>query len=138
LSRARRSPRTLVLCLLALAGAACGGSPTEPSPVNQTINGSVAAFSQTSHTFTAMRAGSMRVTLTWQAAADRDLDLLLTESNCESLFGQPPCPILQESIASAGSSETVTHVVQTGQQVKIWIDSYSVSNHSYSIQIVID
>jgi hypothetical protein len=127
-----------VLLAAALAASGCGKSPTGPSTFNQTINGSVSTFTYTSHAFTAPRAGTMTIALTWQAGTDRDLDLYLTDGNCADFYGVTPCVTLAESFASSGTSETVTFPAQVGRQFQIWVDSFSTTNHSYSLRITIE
>lgn len=129
--------RTALALLLAAGVSACSSNPAGPSPFNQTINGTLASFGYQSHDFTAPRAGTMTVMLTWPSATARDLDLYLTETSCSDIYGLDPCVFLAESIASEGSSELVSRTVSSGDDLRIWVDSFSFSNHSYSLQISI-
>jgi hypothetical protein len=80
----------------------------------------------------------MTIALTWQAGTDRDLDLYLTDGNCADFYGVTPCVTLAESFASSGTSETVTFPAQVGRQFQIWVDSFSTTNHSYSLRVTIE
>lgn len=131
----------LVACVLAVASltVACSNSPTQPSPFNQTINGNLASFEYVAHNFTPPRTGTLTVVLTWTAAADRDLDLYLTDATCDDIYGQtPPCTFLEQSIASTGNSERITRAVQQGTPLRLWVDSFSFSGHNYTMQITIE
>jgi hypothetical protein len=121
----------LLLC------AACGSDAAGPEePFEQTITGQVAAFATTSHTVTAPRGGTFRAVLTWQNAAV-DLDLYLTDATCNE-YPKGSCTIIAESDAISGTTETVQHTVTSGQQMKLWVDSFSTSlSASYSVAVSI-
>jgi hypothetical protein len=129
--------RFLLACLLVVGASACG-SPAGPSPFTQTINGSIGSFGYQSHDLTAPRAGTLTVLLRWEAGNSRDLDLYLTATSCEDIYGLDPCVFLAESILSEGTSEVVSRVVQSGEALKIWVDSFSTSNHGYSLDVTIE
>jgi hypothetical protein len=126
------------LFALTVLAVACNGSPTQPSPYTETINGSIASNAYLSHVFTTPRAGTMTVTLNWTAGADRDLDLYLTSAACADIYGLEPCTLLEESFAVEGTSETISRAVAADEAFRIWVDSFSSSNHSYTLNIAID
>jgi len=125
----------LLLAAVALVSAGCNNSPTAPSPFNQTVNGSIGSFAYLSHDLTTPRAGVLTITLTWPAGDGRDLDLYVTPQDCQDIYGEQPCTFLEESFASVGTSETITRAVQSGEPFRIWIDSFSFSDHAYTLQI---
>lgn len=125
--------------LLLLAGLiACGDDdPVDPgTPFEQTLNGSIESGATTIHAFTAPRGGSMEAVLDW-ADSEIDLDLYLTDAACT---GYPPddCDMIDASTAGTGSQETVQSAVTSGQQLKLWVDSWSLEDSDYSIDITID
>ena len=129
--------RLLLACLLVVGASACS-NPAGPSPFTQTINANLASFGYQAHDFTAPRAGTLTVLLTWPAGVSRDLDLYLTASSCADIYGLDPCVFLAESILSAGTSEVVSRPVQSGEALKIWVDSFSQSSHGYSLELTIE
>ena len=124
--------------LLCLALAACGGSPSAPSPpeFQESISGTVAAYGTTQHSFSAPRAGQLKLVLTWPSAAI-DLDLYLTGPTCDTY---PPlnCTTLATAAGASGTTETLTFTVASGDRVKYWIDNFHPSQGSaYTVQITI-
>ena len=123
--------------LLAFAVLACGDDPTDPSdPFEQTLTGSIEAAGTTSHSITTPRGGTLRAVLTWPNG-EIDLDLYLTAAGCN---GYPPldCTILDTSDSFTGTQETVQRTVTSGQQYKLWVDSYSDLDSDYTLEITID
>jgi hypothetical protein len=126
----------LTLLLLPLLAACGSDSPTAPDEFRQEITGTVSVFGTTEHSLTVPRAGNMEVTLRW-ANASIDLDLYLTESSCT---GYPPvdCSILAASDASDTNQESIQRTVSSGQQYKVWVDNFSMSDPSnYTITVTV-
>ena len=123
---------------------ACGSSdsPTGPSvggDFSQTISGTVDVFSETRHPFSVPTSGDLTLRLTW-GDGGVDLDLYLANSSCSvSLYPLNNCGIVAQSIASSGTSETITRVVSAGQQYQVWVDNLSpTSSQNYTLSIAID
>jgi hypothetical protein len=134
----------LAMAVLSLAGCSGddngdGDNPNAPSsqPFTTTITGNVAAFAVARHAFTAPRAGSMRLTLTWTGSAD--LDLYLAPSTCQNLFPLGQCGVLAESDAATGNQEVVTRTVANGDNYAIFVDSFAATGaNAYSIAVRIE
>ena len=129
--------KRLLPLLLAVTVLACGDDPAgTEEPFDQTFTGNVAAGATISHTVTAPRSGTLRAVLTW-LDGQVDLDLYLTAATCT---GYPPsdCTLLDSSEAFSGTSETVDGSVVSGQQRKLWVDSWSDVASNYTIEVTID
>lgn len=123
--------------LLVFAVLACGDDPFDPSqPFEQTINGTIEPGGTTSHSLTTPRGGTLQAVLTW-ANGQIDLDLYLTADGCN---GYPPedCTLLDSSTSFTGTQETVQRTVNSDQQYKVWVDSFSGLESNYSIEVTID
>jgi hypothetical protein len=77
----------------------------------------------------------MSLTLTWQTLAD--LDLYLTAASCADIYSDGACQLLEVSDATTGSSEAITRAVQSGEQFKMWVDNFSGTPQSYTVQVTI-
>lgn len=78
----------------------------------------------------------MTVTLSWATSA-ADLDLYLTSSSCADVY-LSACARLAVSDGAIGTSEVITRTVASGETFKVWVDSFSFSPHSYTLQIRIE
>jgi hypothetical protein len=126
--------KSLGLAALLLGLTACG-SPTAPSPYNQTITGSVDVFGTNRHSLAIPQTGNMTLTLTWPDSSV-DLDLYLTSTSCTVLYPKSACNILQSSSTSSGASERISRTVSGGDSYNIFVDNLSVSRtQSYTLTI---
>lgn len=122
---------------VALFSVGCGGgSPTSPTPrsFTQTITGTVSSFGTTSHNVSVGRNGNARWSVTWTGGGD--LDLYLTATGCN---GYPPtdCQILAAADGFA-NPEVITRTVTSGEQFKLWVDSFEANARNYTITYTID
>jgi hypothetical protein len=140
--------RLAILVLAVLIGGACGSkkaegdngtnppsptpTPTPGDPVGETTNGTVGGFAVVQHPLNASRDGTLTVTLTWQGAAS--LALYLTSGTCPDVYGSNACERLAVSDQATGNTETVSRAVKSGEQYKIWVDNFSVTSQTYTIQ----
>src|SRR6266849_8435089 len=95
--------------LIAMCTVTCGSSTTAPSPFIQPVPGTVTVFGTVAHPLSISRTGNMTLRLDW-GDGTVDLDLFLTATSCTDIFS-PLCQILTKSNASAGTSETITRLV---------------------------
>ena len=132
---------------LLVGGVACGGlfggSPTGPSSdtpqaFNTTVTGTVSAFGNVRHPFSAPRGGNQTIRLTWQDATV-DLDLYLAVNACTVLYPQSSCGILAASNAGQGVvNEQINRTVTAGEGFSVWVDNLHLSRpQNYSIQLTI-
>jgi hypothetical protein len=130
---------TAALLVGLLAGAACGGDnggPTNPSPPGgdpsfSTVTGNIGAFEYVAHQYNATRNGNLTITLTWQG--NTDLDLHLTAGNCQDIYGNNACTRLATSEQVTGNSETISRAVQSGEQFRVWVDSFATVGQAYTV-----
>jgi hypothetical protein len=126
--------RKFLAAMLLVPLLACGDDTTGPGvPYTQTLNDNVTAFGTTSHNVTAVRAGTMTITLTWVGPAD--LDLYLTNRNCTDI---DDCTVYDESIAASGNSEAVSKNVTKDELLKLWVDSFHGSSVAYTLRVRIE
>jgi len=123
--------------------AGCSDSPTSPSDpppdddVEETFTGSVPGFGVSQHAFTATRAGQLRARLTW-VDKSVDLDLYLTRADCNVYPLQGGCNTLAISDGNSGTLETITRTATSGEQLRFWIDSFSLGDASYMLEVAIE
>ena len=129
------------IVLVAALATACGGSgnggPTSPTPqpFNQTLTGTVSVFGTTFHPISTPRAGSMRLTLSWNSGVD--LDLYLTNPNCE-LANLASCQLLAAADGFV-NPETITRTVSANESFRVFVDSNSTTQSAnYTLTIRID
>jgi hypothetical protein len=130
---------TAALLVALVAGAACGGGtggPTNPSPPGgdpnlSTVTGNVGAFEYVAHQYNAARNGNLTITLTWQG--NTDLDLHLTAGSCQDIYGNNACTRLATSEQVTGNSETISRAVQSGEQFRVWVDSFATVAQAYTV-----
>jgi hypothetical protein len=146
--------------LVTLGATACGGdtgpsSPTSPSspvspapapppppppasgPFTQTISGAADRFEHAFHDFTAPRAGTATITVSWASGRD-DLDLALSAATCR--IDEVGCPTIAEALDTAqvdGTSEQVSTELTEGQAVRIWVSNFRPRLTSYTVRIEI-
>lgn len=125
--------------LLTFALVACGDDPVGTGdPFEQTFTGTVAAGDWTGHTISAPRGGTLTAVLTWPSSAN-DLDLLLTTGSCTGdQWPGNSCTVLDTADGVADAQEVVAATVSSGQQYKVWVDSYADVSSTYTIRVRID
>lgn len=135
----RLLPLLVLVCAVA-PGACVTKSSTEPDPpepsgYSNTVTGTVEAFQWTHHELSVPRSGSLRVELTW--ADGGDLDLHLTLNTCTGPLDLTCEPL--ESSFQGDTSEVITRTVSTGEQFRLWVDSYVTTGpRNYTLKITID
>ena len=130
------------LLLAVASGCGKGKNPAAPGPVppqphTQSLNGTVSIFGTTRHSLTIPRSGNLRVTLNW--TGDVDLDLYLTNSNCQALYPVETCGVILASDSFVGTQETIAQNVSSGEVFALFVDSLSTTQAAtYTIDIRID
>ena len=119
----------VIACLFLLVMSACGGNgnpaaPTSPAqqPYNQTLTGTVSNFGVTYHSLQIPRSGNLTLRLTWPDST-LDVDLYLTVSGCDQIYGPTACNQLAGSNNSTGTSETIARTVNSGENFTIFVDN---------------
>ena len=113
---------TLVL-IMTLAASACGGgstptAPPTPQPFNLTAGGSLGPSEYTIVPFTAPRAGTATIQVSW--SGNGNIDLYLTDQNCNAFPVNDACPIKSMSQTASANPEQITRTVTAGEQFKVW------------------
>lgn len=118
----------LILVTAAFTGSAACSNKNSPSNNPTNFSGTVAIFATNSHSFTASKAGTITVKLTWSDGTV-DLDLYATASTCTAtdpiLSSNPNCALLASSVASTGTQEQFTLTVTANQALTLWVDNFS-------------
>ena len=133
----------LLICTVATAACVKKG-PTEPETpeptgFSSTFTGSMEGYNAAQHSLTVPESGSLRARLTWTGGGD--LDLYLTPGSCNTYPRQPGsgCELLEVSDRLEGSEEIITRSVSSGDQFKIWVDSFSPEGiRNYTVVVTID
>lgn len=131
----------LVLLVVLLSSAACGGptAPSVPAPYTLTLSGTVAGLGTENHSQTVPRGGTAVVVLTWSAPGT-DLDLYITGTSCTTnpfFSSSASCQMQASSTTGSGVREQVTFTVTANQSFKIWADNFSFSSANYTIQLTV-
>ena len=111
-----------VFLALTLAAAGCGGgsdTPTAPAnqPVVQTGTGTIGPGGASEWLFTAPRAGTAQIALSWTGTGN--MDLWLTDPTC-NVHPLGNCDIFARSQTMSANPEIVTRTVAAGERFKIW------------------
>jgi hypothetical protein len=112
-------------------------APGPGSPFTQSISGSADRFEHAFHDFTAPRAGTATITVSWASGRD-DLDLALSEATCR--IDEVNCPTIAEAPDTAqvdGTSEQLSAELTEGQTVRIWVSNFRPRVTSYTVRIEI-
>jgi hypothetical protein len=114
-------------------------APAPPQgPFNQTLTGTVPAFDEAFQQFVAPRDGMATLKLTW-ADASADLDLVVTDGSCTSLYGADAANCQQFGVSGriVGTEETISTALTAGQAYRLWVDNFAHSAQAYTIEIEI-
>ena len=138
-----RTPWIVVAMSLTLGACGGGDSPSSPStastqPTTLNFSPTVAGYGYAIQDVTAFQsAGQVTATLRWNDSR-KDLDLYWTNALCViegSGFGGTGCQNIAQSLASTGTSETVTGPLAAGSIVRLFIINYDAAPEATTVVV---
>jgi hypothetical protein len=105
-----------------------------------TAGGNLAPSEYTIVPFTAPRAGTVTIQVSW--GGDGNVDMYLTDQNCSEFPLNNVCPLKSMAQTASANPEQITRTVTAGEQFKVWVANrpifithYNTLNYTVTVKI---